>query len=350
MIGPSQPMKRCRPPSRSMSSSPGRQEEVKGVAEHHVVAERRDLGGQQALDGRLRGQRDEGGVGHCRGRCRTPARACESRVACFDAQRQPWRHLRALGAPVARRDHRRRPGGAHLVFHRPRRLSRAFCAGRGPHVDRGGHRRRPPRGGCLGDNVGFAIGRRLWRRLLTAAARSRSTAGGGNRGRRAVLQPAQAHLPTMGDGPPGSPRRGRPGSAACAGAACLQRRGRGAGGRRRCAGLAVAGPQRREGRSTRSGWAACSLGGRGDLAGPATANGTPRTSWRPRSTRGARAAAREATDREGAAPRTIGGGSGGVAGRLVRALGRPALKNRARSLDHAGGNRAAASLSRASEC
>ena len=63
-IGPSQPMKSCRPPKRAMQLVAGVEEQVERVAEHHVVAERRDLGGQQALDRRLRRQRDEGRRAH----------------------------------------------------------------------------------------------------------------------------------------------------------------------------------------------------------------------------------------------------------------------------------------------
>lgn len=41
----------------------GIEHQVEGVAEHHLVAQRGHLGGQQALDGRLAGQRHEGGRG-----------------------------------------------------------------------------------------------------------------------------------------------------------------------------------------------------------------------------------------------------------------------------------------------
>ena len=81
MIGPCQPMKRCSPPKRSISSGPGEQQ-VEGVAEHHLVAERRDLRRQQALDGRLGGQRHEGrGADLAVGGAQRPARAREERVA-----------------------------------------------------------------------------------------------------------------------------------------------------------------------------------------------------------------------------------------------------------------------------
>ena len=59
MIGRCQPMNSCRPPSPAISSCAGVEEQVERVAEHHVVAERGDLGGLEALDGRLRRQRDE---------------------------------------------------------------------------------------------------------------------------------------------------------------------------------------------------------------------------------------------------------------------------------------------------
>ena len=48
MIGPRQPMNSCSPPKRGDQLVAGLEEQVKRVAEHHVVAERRDLGRRHA--------------------------------------------------------------------------------------------------------------------------------------------------------------------------------------------------------------------------------------------------------------------------------------------------------------
>jgi len=53
----------------------GRDEEVEGVAEHHVVAERRDLAGQQATDRRVRRERHERRRAHVAVRAMQDARA-----------------------------------------------------------------------------------------------------------------------------------------------------------------------------------------------------------------------------------------------------------------------------------
>ena len=87
MIGRSQSMNRCRPPSCSISSSPGPQEQMEGVAEHHLVAELRDLLGQQAFDGRLRGERHEGGCTDVAvGGAQHPGARQRERVAGCDSQ------------------------------------------------------------------------------------------------------------------------------------------------------------------------------------------------------------------------------------------------------------------------
>ena len=61
MIGPSQPMKRCRPPRRATRSAPGLEHQVERVAEHHVEPELRDLARLEPSNGALGGQRDERG-------------------------------------------------------------------------------------------------------------------------------------------------------------------------------------------------------------------------------------------------------------------------------------------------
>ena len=63
------------------------EEQVERVPQHHVVAERRDLGGEQALDGRLRGQRDEGRRADLAvGRAQDAGPGPGARVAVQDAQ------------------------------------------------------------------------------------------------------------------------------------------------------------------------------------------------------------------------------------------------------------------------
>ena len=61
MIGRCQRMNSFRPPSSATSSGPGREEQMEGVAEHHLVAERRDVARLERLDRAPRGQRDERG-------------------------------------------------------------------------------------------------------------------------------------------------------------------------------------------------------------------------------------------------------------------------------------------------
>ena len=59
MIGRSQRMNSCSPPSSSTSSGPGREEQVERVAEDHLVAERRDVARLERLDRAAGGQRHE---------------------------------------------------------------------------------------------------------------------------------------------------------------------------------------------------------------------------------------------------------------------------------------------------
>ena len=59
MIGRSQPMNSCSPPSSRDQLVPGLDEQVERVAEHHVVAELGDLGRVERLHGRLGGERHE---------------------------------------------------------------------------------------------------------------------------------------------------------------------------------------------------------------------------------------------------------------------------------------------------
>ena len=101
MIGPSQRMKRCSPPKRAMRSWPGLEEEVEGVAEHHVVAEAGHVAGLEALHDRLRGERDEGGRAHLAVRgAQDPgaARACEPGSRERMARRGGPRESRARSA------------------------------------------------------------------------------------------------------------------------------------------------------------------------------------------------------------------------------------------------------------
>ena len=58
-IGPSQPMKRCRPPSSSIEVLAGPEVQVVRVREHDRGAELAQLVGIEALDGRLRPHRHE---------------------------------------------------------------------------------------------------------------------------------------------------------------------------------------------------------------------------------------------------------------------------------------------------
>ena len=77
MIGPSQPMKRCsRPPSSAMQLGPGLEHEVERVAEHHLVAEPRDLRGSSPRTAPLVASGTKAGVrtSPC-ARCSGPVRA-----------------------------------------------------------------------------------------------------------------------------------------------------------------------------------------------------------------------------------------------------------------------------------
>ena len=64
MIAPSQPMNSCRPPSSRDALVAGLDEQVEGVAQHHVVAERGDLARLERLHGGGGGQRHERGRAH----------------------------------------------------------------------------------------------------------------------------------------------------------------------------------------------------------------------------------------------------------------------------------------------
>ena len=102
MIGCSQPMNSCSPPSALDQLVAGIEEQVERVAEHHVVAQRGDLGREQALDRRLRGQRHErgrahlavGGAEHARARAR-------ARVAGEDLEGRHGGHARSVGCSRA---------------------------------------------------------------------------------------------------------------------------------------------------------------------------------------------------------------------------------------------------------
>ena len=66
----------------------GVEQQVEGVAEHHLVAQRRDLLAQQAFDGRLRGERHEGGRANVAVRRVQRSRASAGgAVAGFDRER-----------------------------------------------------------------------------------------------------------------------------------------------------------------------------------------------------------------------------------------------------------------------
>ena len=61
MIGPGPAHERVQAAEALDQLGTGIEHQVEGVAEHHLVAERGDLLGQQPLDGRLRRQRHERG-------------------------------------------------------------------------------------------------------------------------------------------------------------------------------------------------------------------------------------------------------------------------------------------------
>ena len=100
-------MKSCSPPKCSMSSAPGLEEQVKRVAEHHVVAERGDLARLEALDGGLRRQRDERRGAHLAvGGAQDAGARARAGVAVEDLQRAHARCRLRVGLALGRRGHR----------------------------------------------------------------------------------------------------------------------------------------------------------------------------------------------------------------------------------------------------
>ena len=59
-MGPSQPMKRCSPPCAAITSSPGPQPQVEGVAEHDLRADLAQLRGRHRLHRAVGADRHEG--------------------------------------------------------------------------------------------------------------------------------------------------------------------------------------------------------------------------------------------------------------------------------------------------
>ena len=119
MIGRSQPMKRCSPPRAAISSSPGREMQVEGVAEHHLVAQVGDLGRGEPANASLGRQRDEGrganlAVGELDQACAgfavarldleaEPGRICLRRSSLEDSQRAARHRLRLRDAEQVER-------------------------------------------------------------------------------------------------------------------------------------------------------------------------------------------------------------------------------------------------------
>jgi membrane protein DedA with SNARE-associated domain len=159
------------------------EEEVERVAQHDVVAEGRDLGGQHPLDRRLGGQRHEGRRTHVAvGRAQNARAGPRAGVAGGDGQGGHRGHARSdvVIAPLATFVHVAQNVGLPIVFlliaietmgipvpGETALITAGIVASRG-HLSIEAVIAVAAAAAILGDNVGFALGRRLGRRVLTA--------------------------------------------------------------------------------------------------------------------------------------------------------------------------------------
>ena len=187
MIGAPQPMNSCRPPKLRDQLVARLEEQVERVAEHHVVAERGDLARLEALDRRLRRQRDERRrADRRRGRCAGPRPARASRGRAQDLQGascapHPMSYC-ASACPLRVRLALDRPGAAPPTADlHAARLALLGLGDRGPRARRCRTSRRSPR--------------RRRPRAASARARTRRSRARGGRSPRACASCSDLRSP-----------------------------------------------------------------------------------------------------------------------------------------------------------